>query len=381
MAATAIGLASEVAFAQSAPAMSRQAVEEGVATVAAQMAANPPSYPNATFLAAEARGLTLFVHLRFNERQETSNEAYSSQILASQCQSQALRQYTDIYGVVFDLSIDAVDGSGSYRFRIDRDACVRTTGVSLASNVDQNHPADNTAATLGDQELLAAAELVRAFTRRDAFEAPPTAPQFAGHEFSYELPVRARDGAGCGSLPHWGYSATSQELEVTFMAGMTTPLGASGGNDAILAQISENPAHSVHFLPIRCNRRELGSYRAENAFGARTQVYRSDESVVGVGHAAITSELGFTSLKVAMSPDDARTISRSLIIRVTGQIDEWLPGSTLACGRQIGHARFDHPWEDAVSACVYRATVFRIELLDGPGGRVLATHRPEQRAN
>lgn len=359
MATTAISPASQAALAQSRPTLSQAAVEQELATVATQMAANPNGYTNSTLIAAEARGLTLLLRFRLKESWSQTTEQYGAQVTTGFCQNAAFRQFTDHYGVVLDISAAATNGSGTHRFQIDRATCAGATGVAFAH-------------ALTDQELLAAARSVRGFKPNDEFDAPPTMPQFAARTFSYELQVKKRGSGGCSSLPHWGYRAASQELDVTFVGTMTTPLGASGDNDAVLSKIS----YSVHFLPLTCSHREGASYRAENAFGAQKTVYRSEETAVGVGHEGLGSDLGFVSLKMAVPPDEARSITESLKVRVSGRIGEWLPGVTLVCGRQVGYARFDHPWENTTNACVYRATLEKVEVLDGRTGRVLAIHRP-----
>lgn len=324
MAATAIGPASEVAFAQSAPAMSRQAVEEGVATVAAQMAANPPSYPNATFLAAEARGLTLFVHLRFNERHETSNEVYSSQILASQCQSQALRQYTDIYGVVFDLSIDAVDGSGSYRFRIDREACVRTTGVALAPPVPAS-PAQQCASYVG--------QTVQPRSFNDAIA--PFARLTPRSEFETTAQFEARQAQALGgatgpliiervpqSRDHFRYDADAHAMHISSLAfggPNSTAWDAfySLGLDQRHAVITGGSNIDV---VISSDERVTGRYQGQNSFGANATVEEVTWTTTSIFERAPDHSRGRVTLFpgdgdvgfLVMSPEEASQMKPNL---------------------------------------------------------------------
>ena len=381
MAATAIGPASEVAFAQSAPAMSRQAVEEGVATVAAQMAANPPSYPNATFLAAEARGLTLFVHLRFNERHERSNEAYSSQLLASQCQNQALRQYTDIYGVVFDLNIDAVDGSGSYRFRIDRDACVRTTGVALALPVPAS-PAQQCASYVGQMvQPRSFADAVAPFARltpRSEFE---TTTQFEARQ------TQALGGAigpliiekAPESRDYFRYDADAQVLRIAPYAfnNVTFPAWHAFYSLRMDQQFGVSTGNNIDVV-IFTDDRTTGSYRGQNGFGANTTVQQVTRSMQAIFERGPDPRRGRETLfpgegdigQLSMTPEEARLLKPSMrIALVVAPYAPYVVRGTTPFGRPS----LQSPKEITIDFTILMADI-QCGLVMDQNGRVLGAY-------
>lgn len=381
LAAPTASLAEQTAVVPPVPAMTSDEVEGQLAAFAAQMTANPPRYPNLIFVSAEAKGLTLLTHLRFIEANPSvTDQEFAAQMLSAQCLAPAVRGLFDQYGIAMEFKIDAADGTRANSFRIDQNACLKLTGPAVVSKgTTARSPVGP---PLTREELVTGARQLQAWKPRDQFSAPPGGPQFAGRAFSYALPISPRVSqlslAVCSSLPHWGYNAALQELEVNFPEGLASPLGASADNDAVLSKIEQGGGNYVHFLPLVCVAREGASYRAHNALGAETTVFSSRETSIGVGYADVLSNdrLGFFSLKVAMSPDVARVVTKNLRIIVTGEIGNWLPGISLVCGRDIGRPTFNSPFDNSQSACVYRATVTKIEVVDGMTGQVLATHRP-----
>ena len=151
--------------------LSQAAVEQELATVATQMAANPNGYTNATLTVADARGLTLSLHFRLKRNRNLSVEQYGAQVTTSFCQNTAMRQYTDQYGVVLDINVAASNGSGARRFQINHDVCVRATGISLAPPVAQNRFADS-----ASPALPTSAQRCAAYVARPSILKPSTTP-------------------------------------------------------------------------------------------------------------------------------------------------------------------------------------------------------------
>lgn len=328
--------AQHAAIAQSPLAMSREAVEREIAAAAAQMAMNPPSYPNATFLSADARGLTLFLQLRFNRKQRANADQFASQILASQCQSPALRRYTDEYGVVVDLNIATSDGKGSYRFQINRDACVRTTGVSFAPSGAQGSADGSPPATPAAAQGCAAyvGQTVQPQSFDDAISAFARLTPKSEFETTAQFEARQAQALGGSSGPliiekvpesrdYFRYDADAQVLRIApyafdntnfpawdafYSLGMDQRFGVSTGNNIDVV--------------ISTNDRTTGSYRGQNSFGANATIQQVTRSVQAIFERGPDPRRGRETLfpsegdlgKLSMTPDEARLLKPSLRI-------------------------------------------------------------------
>lgn len=297
MASTSVGLWSETSFAQTRPMLSQTAVEQELATVATHMAAKPNSYANATLISAEARGLTLSLHFRFKENRNLSVEQYGAQFTTSFCQNATMRQYTDQYGVVLNVDVDAPSGNGTLRFRIDRAACARTAGAVTAPPAPQARLMSRPTSTgpVGGQTCAAfvgqsvqaqsfdnAVARFAGMTPKSEFE---TTAQFEARQ------ARAVEGLGGAIIlekapddrKFFEYDADRQVLRILPFAFDNQQFPAweafysAGLNGAVEVSTSDNID-----VVISSNDRITGSYEATNGFGAKTTVASVTRTVKAV---------------------------------------------------------------------------------------------------
>lgn len=283
----AIGLMSQVAFAQSQPVRSQKAVEQEIALVATQFTDNLNSFANSTLVSAEAHGLTLSLHFRLKENRNLTVEQYEAQVTTPICQNPTMRQYTDQYGVVLDINVAAAQWNGAHSFQIDRAACARTAGAIAAPPAGQARSA-NSQLPLTGSGLQRCSAYVGQTVQPQSFD--NAAARFSGltpkSEYETTAQFEARQAqalAGAGGTliiekapedrKFFEYDADGQALrilpfafdnkffpawEAFYAAGLNGSLNVNV-NDNVDAVISEDE-------------RATGSYEASNAYGAKATV-------------------------------------------------------------------------------------------------------------
>jgi len=400
MATTAIGPALQPAFAQSRPTLSQAGVEQELATVAAQMAANPNGYTNATLIAANAQGLTLSLNFRLNANRNLSVEQYGEQVTTAFCQNAAMRQYTDEYGVVLDINVAAPDGSDTRRLQIDRAACARTAGAVTATPVGQarlaNNPVPSTASgpkvcsssvgqVVQPQSFDNAVAGFAGLTPKSEFE---TTAQFEARQA--QALARAGGPLIIEKVPEdqkfFEYDADAQSLRISPFAFDNTffpaweALYAAGLASSLNVNVSEN-VDAV----ISEEERTTGSYEASNAYGAKATVVSVTRTVkVIFDHGprlggrretlfpgSITPDYNVNPVgALRMSPDQARVIKPGLRLAfVATPYQPFLVRGTTKFGR----VTFQNPRDITYSYTILTADIHCGLVLDHDG-RVLGAY-------
>ena len=229
---------------------------------------------------------------------------------------------------------------------------------------------------VGIEQMIRAAGSLRNFKPKDEFDAGPTLNTMTGKRFSVELKVAKN---GCSGYPTWSYIRDSGKLWVSFHG---SKIVSTGTYPAFLKLFSHAPGsystgHSLNYIPLNCVSSDQGSYIAGNAFGALTEVFKSKEVVLAISPTGIDETMygkksRFESQwEIKVSGDEARALSASLVMRISGTIGEWENGANVACGTDGLRADMLHPFESTFDACIYKANDFRVELIDSRSGNVV----------
>jgi hypothetical protein len=211
-------------------------------------------------------------------------------------------------------------------------------------------------------DLQSAAATVRDFKQKDVFtDSVPTKADLAGKHFEVEIvPIHAKETSiGCVGTPTWAYSSTD---------GFATFLIA----DSILAgdlSISYRDLGSLNLFVLTCKQAEDTYYRATNAFGGPATVRKTRESLLAFsdGEEGPRGSTWHSEVK----GEAARSLSKSVRLRLSGQIGKWPDGSTVICGVAHRQATLDFPHEDTREACIFKTTSEYVEVIDSSDGRAL----------
>lgn len=231
-------------------------------------------------------------------------------------------------------------------------------------------------ASISIEQMIHAAGSLRNFKPKDEFDTPPMVNVMTGKRFSIELAVTRE---GCDGYPSWSYLPNSSELLVSFSG---TKIVSTSTYPAFLKLFDRAPGsystgHELKYISMNCVNSDHGSYVAGNAFGAFTEVFKSKSVVLAISPTGIDESMygkrsKFDSLwKARMPGDEARALSSSLILRITGTIGQWGNGANVVCGVDGLRANMLHPFESTFDACIYKADVFRVELVDSRSGETV----------
>lgn len=236
----------------------------------------------------------------------------------------------------------------------------------------QNTPVAEDEHVLTDRDLIATAEQIRSFRSRDPFVSVP-AINLVGRRFQVDMPVRMAEAKGCTSLPFWRYLPEKRRLELTFFGDNRSGYSIKGRDGKVHAPLSD--AGSFETVPVQCREVDLGSYRASNAFGVSTTIYKKRQTVVEIGLVRLSRSssdgyLLWSSLE--MEPEIARAAVGKIRLRYSGYLTEWGTGSSLACGIEHSQPDMRSFSDQTTDTCIYRGVVEQVAFVDAVSGKVQA---------
>jgi hypothetical protein len=225
---------------------------------------------------------------------------------------------------------------------------------------------------LSGADLSAISAPQRTFRPHDQFDAAP-AVKWAGRRFIVELPVRSGGSGGCTSMPFWSYNAATRKLSLTFFGDRRSESFLKGYDGRVHPLLSS--AGNFNTLPIKCIETSGGSYRASNAFGATTTIYRKMQTVAEV---AFLRPIGRPESnaplmdEIDMEPGKARQITQDIRVRYEGRLLDWGNGSVVSCGIEHYEPDMQSAYDTKVDTCLFRASIDKIAFINGADGSILA---------
>jgi hypothetical protein len=222
--------------------------------------------------------------------------------------------------------------------------------------------------TLDRPALVAAAQLVRSYKLKDQFDSPPAQKALVGRSFTVELtPRESGFNSGCGFFASWSYDASKGELEVGATPGMvfasdTTPAGAFP---------NVQQTDHLNSVPFVCQRIAQSVAKANNAFGAVTNVQRSAEESLSFSTPDIIAGPNKPFWTTNVEGRGARDLAKAVRIRIRGVLGEWRPGQVIVCYIEKTEATFDLPFEVTTRDCMFKTEEIRFEIVDSRTQSVL----------
>lgn len=232
----------------------------------------------------------------------------------------------------------------------------------LAGTLLQPTSASAQPATEGDLQV-ATLEIV-GHVPSDAFDRAPVA-DFSGRTFVIDVPVEEVSFESLSRRPHWTYNQRDGSLKVTMPYGVASTYTMLHGPGADLNGAANS---AYHFRPFSCALPPTTESEGVNGFGARVTITHRKKLVIGFSAPADPEYLRWSQ---AVTPDEGRALSQSLVVRYSGSIESWGPGGSIGCVREHGKATFTSPTETDETLCVVKASNLRVDLIDTRTGQVL----------
>ncbi|MBL4791508.1 MAG: hypothetical protein JKY97_00835 [Citromicrobium sp.] len=238
----------------------------------------------------------------------------------------------------------------------------QSIGCVLACALVQPSIASAQAVTEG--ELQVATLEIIGHVPDDAFDSPPVA-DFSGRTFVIDVPVEEVSFESLSCRPHWTYSQRNGSLNVTMPYGVASTYTMLRGPGADLNGAANS---AYHFRPFSCALPPTTESEGVNGFGARVTITHRKKLVIGFSAPADPEYLRWSQ---AVTPDEGRALSQSLVVRYSGSIESWGPGGSIGCVREHGKATFTSPTETDETLCVVKASNLRVDLIDTRTGQAL----------
>jgi hypothetical protein len=252
---------------------------------------------------------------------------------------------------------------------------VRETVIAVTTICFLAIPAD-AQEILSAEALVALAAPARNFNPKDQFDLPPNVPSVEGKGFNITIKPLSSP-KGCSGFAGWEYDGQKQQF-TAFAGHRYAPEKLKFGPKIEVPKRHEWDSITLHYTGIACEQAPPRTYRAANAFGTEMDVSVVRDRVVAIGF--VTSDL-YDDLKawdrdpyykVTATGDDARKLTTSIQIRISGRLGVWPDGRTLICADETGNAPTrDFPVDWAQETCIFNGHIEKIEYLDG-NGAVLA---------
>ncbi len=211
--------------------------------------------------------------------------------------------------------------------------------------------------------IVALTRGVQEFQPKDRFTAPPDQSAWSGEQFRVELPVRDHLFLG------WSYDVSAKSLLIRIAPGAFVPAhylrsGAFGGGKRPFT------GYVIHE-----ERRDRGSYRGANAFGATTTVRSASATEYALAELPpFWQPLSGRTLehRLTITPDEARLLTPHLRVVYEGRLAA-RGGHIIECYEHTTTPTLSNPKDVFHRNCVVSVELVRISVVDGRSGAALTT--------
>jgi hypothetical protein len=224
-------------------------------------------------------------------------------------------------------------------------------------------------------EINALAAKVRTYKPKDEFDAAPSQPTWAGRPFVLTLSPKPSRMACFGS-PTWSYSAETQTLYVS-PGGSDLGLAGFRGKQGVISKVAgEEWGRPVRYFATACERINLPSYTATNAYGATFNIDPTAQIITAIADDPIKPAWP-EAFKLQISGDAARSLVEHLGIRLSGTLRDWKPGVAMACDIRRDGPTATSPYDRTRNLCIANGRIDRFAVIDKRTGHILhAQDRP-----
>ena len=173
-------------------------------------------------------------------------------------------------------------------------------------------------------------------------------------------------------MPFWRYNAATRKLSLAFLGDRRSQYFLKGYDGRVHPLLSS--AGDFTTLPVRCIETSGGSYRASNAYGATTTIYRKSQTVIEI---AVLRPIGSRESSaplmstIDLEPSKARQLTQDIRVRYEGHLTDWGNGSVLSCGIEHYAPDMQSAYDTKVDTCLFRAAVDKIAFVNGADGSIL----------
>lgn len=224
---------------------------------------------------------------------------------------------------------------------------------------------------LDDDDLKSIAMPLLDFKAKDEFDTPPKIPSVKGQPFSYL--VAPRNERSCPGYPKWEYRPVKGTLGV-YWATHQLSLYAK----ALNTQMPTRGYETESYMLFNCTATDLGTYTAQNGFGAKTEMKTTLDRGLGIAMASSYKSKLPMDWQKTVAGEDAKSLSQNVRVRISGTLDEWSPSQPLFCASEKD-ANFAWGRDRSTELCLYKGTLGLVEVIDARTGEVLHSTVPTKK--
>lgn len=238
-----------------------------------------------------------------------------------------------------------------------------------ASGADLDHK------VLGVGDFSQIADHIHAYKPSDEFDDGPTFPTIAGLRFSITMNIRKSTPPNdCPGYPTWSYDAGDGTLSTELSDGFVFVDSWDERFTKIFPRNKNVSSGTLYFTSLICRNTLSSRYRASNAFGVSATVSRQKYRLVAIStQKQPTTEMIYPQSvwRDSVSGEEARHLSKSLALRITGTVGTWPNGESVLCGTEHLRPKLDFPYDTDTSVCVFKVNAVTYEVIDRSSGATL----------
>lgn len=235
--------------------------------------------------------------------------------------------------------------------------------------------ADSSGKALSESDFVRIANRILSYKKLDEFDSGPVFHKITGDSFS--ITIRARKSSppnNCSGYPIWSYDASGDALSLELGEGLVFVDSWDERFTKIFPSDKNIETGTLYFTSFVCNLKASSHYQASNAFGVTATVSRQKFVVIAISNQKQpTTDMVYpqTAWRDDVSGAEARHLSQSLMLRLTGTVGTWPNGENVFCGTEHMRPKLDFPYDTDTTVCVFKAKSLTYEVIDRSTGETL----------
>lgn len=235
-------------------------------------------------------------------------------------------------------------------------------GAAVAAAFQVGTP---TPQVMTDDDLKSIAMPILDFRAKDEFDTPPKSPSVKSKPFSYI--VAPRNERSCMGYPKWEYQPVKGTLGVYWA---THYLSTSAR--ALNTPTPKRGYDAETYILFNCTASELGTYTAQNGFGAKAEMRTTLDRGIGISVASSYKSKLPMDWQTTIAGEEAKALTQNVRVRISGTLDEWLPSQPLFCALEK-NVSFSWGRDRSTEVCLFKGNLELVEVIDARTGEVLHT--------
>ena len=245
------------------------------------------------------------------------------------------------------------------------------TAIALYGMANKAYKYPDTQKVLDATDIRTFLKAAREFKPADEFSKPFDQSPMVNRKVSIDLHIVKRFDdtmSDAGNISGWDYNASTQKLTIDLLVIPDSQFDFVGDGDDVVKAMGQSVAYRLSQEATTMDPEDRS-----NAFGVRVTVRTRLITSYAVGFNNLTQvqDFGKPLYEADIAPEDARELTKHLILHIEGTTKAITTGRAMACSINGKEATIDNPSEYYETRCAVYLWVDKEQIIDSSTGRVL----------